>query len=119
MSNKTSAWSKRPRRPKARIEPIHVEELLDAPGMSGFLGVLGPPVRADHLQQLASGTSTVPPKALLAPSDSNITGIALGRLSTSRNASSEITARAKSVVSKINSFTELIKTTNKRHDDPE
>lgn len=41
MSNKLPDSRKRLRRPsKARIEPIHLEELLAGAGMSGFLGVL-------------------------------------------------------------------------------
>lgn len=112
MSNKTTESPKR-RRPKTPIEPIHVEELVGGAGMSGFLGVLGPPVRAAHLQQLAGGSSAISPKALLAPCDSNITGIELGRLSTAPQASSEMTARVKSVVGKVRAFTELIQTTSK------
>ena len=48
-------------RPKAGIDPIHVHELLAAAGMSGFLGVLEPPVPLPHLQKLARGVSGVPP----------------------------------------------------------
>ena len=35
--------------PKPGIEPIHLDELLGAAGMSGFLGVLDPPANAPHL----------------------------------------------------------------------
>jgi len=36
-------------RPKPGLEPIHVDELMGAAGMSGFLGVLEPPPLAPHL----------------------------------------------------------------------
>ena len=37
--------------PKPEIEPIHVDELLGAAGMSGFLGVLEPPTDVPHLAE--------------------------------------------------------------------
>jgi hypothetical protein len=46
------------------IAPIHVDELLLAPGMGGFLGILDPPVPVPHLQKLVDelrGTSSQPP----------------------------------------------------------
>jgi len=36
-------------RPEPSVEPIHLDELLGAAGMSGFLGVLDPPAVAPHL----------------------------------------------------------------------
>ena len=44
-----------PSRPKASIEPIHIDELLKGAGMRGFLSVLDPPVAAPHLQELGRG----------------------------------------------------------------
>ena len=42
-------------KPKFKLESIHVDELLNAAGMSGFLGVLEPPQPAGpHLEKLAS-----------------------------------------------------------------
>ena len=41
-------------RPRAEIEPIHIPELLNGAGMTGFLSVLNPPVRAPHLQELGA-----------------------------------------------------------------
>ena len=43
--------SRTPSRPKADIEPIHLHELLNGAGMTGFLSVLAPPVHAPHLRQ--------------------------------------------------------------------
>ena len=43
--------SRRPLRLKAGIAPIHVRELLNGAGMTGFLSVLDPPVFAPHLQE--------------------------------------------------------------------
>jgi len=37
----------------ADIDPIHVDELLSAAGMSGFLSVLDPPAPIPHLEALA------------------------------------------------------------------
>lgn len=37
----------------ADIEPIHVSELLNGAGMTGFLSVLAPPSSAPHLKELA------------------------------------------------------------------
>lgn len=46
---------KRRHKPKFKLESIHVDELLNAAGMSGFLGVLEPPKpAAPHLKKLAS-----------------------------------------------------------------
>src|SRR5579864_4812067 len=42
--------SRTPSRPKADIEPIHVHELLNGAGMTGFLSVLDPPLHAPHLR---------------------------------------------------------------------
>lgn len=45
---------KRRHKPKFKLESIHVDELLNAAGMSGFLGVLEPPkASAPHLEKLA------------------------------------------------------------------
>ncbi len=45
---------KRRHKPKFKLESIHVDELLNAAGMSGFLGVLEPPkAAAPHLEKLA------------------------------------------------------------------
>lgn len=38
---------------KFELEHIHLDELLNAAGMSGYLGVLDPPASAPHLEQLA------------------------------------------------------------------
>jgi len=47
--------------PRAKIEPICVDELLTAAGMSGFLGVLDPPTPVPHLQQLAGQAARISP----------------------------------------------------------
>src|SRR2546428_12270123 len=52
MSKKRVNSPRLPRRRKAKIEPIHVEELLGGAGMSGFLGVLDAPAPTPHLQEL-------------------------------------------------------------------
>ena len=44
--------------PRAEIEPIHIGELLAGAGMTGFLSVLDPPVRALHLQKIAQASKT-------------------------------------------------------------
>jgi len=52
--------SRRRSRPKANIEPIHVHELLNGAGMTGFLSVLAPPVHAPHLRQLGVASDGEP-----------------------------------------------------------
>jgi len=89
-STKVSQTSKRPRRRKKPIEPIHVEELLGGAGMSGFLGVLDRPAPAAHLQ------------ILVREPDGRRTTRAL-------SATLEMSERVASVVSKVQALTELIK----------
>lgn len=50
---------KKPSRPKAEIEPIHVPELLSAAGMCNFLGVLSPPAPVPHLRKLVDSVDRV------------------------------------------------------------
>ena len=47
-------------RPKGKIEPIHIQELLQGAGMRGFLSVLDPPVPAPHLRELGRGGDAAP-----------------------------------------------------------
>ncbi len=47
--------------PKPGIAPIHVAELLNGAGMTGFLSVLDPPVRAPHLREYGSGSRVAEP----------------------------------------------------------
>jgi hypothetical protein len=42
---------------RAEVEPIHVDELLGAAGMNGFLGVLDPPEAVPHLRVLVCRAS--------------------------------------------------------------
>lgn len=51
MSNGNPSQKRRSRH-KADIEPITLDELLSGAGMSGFLGILDPPVAVPHLQKL-------------------------------------------------------------------
>src|SRR5260370_7284802 len=63
MSNKVSDPStKRPRRLRIPIEPIHVNELLAGAGMSGFLGILDTPVLTTHLENLVREVDTLSTK---------------------------------------------------------
>src|SRR5579872_4655970 len=87
MSIRESKPSKRPRRRKIPIQPIHVEELLAGAGMSGFLGVLDPPVPTAHLEGLVRGGSAKP----------------------ARREPSEISSRVASVVLKVEALAELLK----------
>lgn len=51
MSNGNPSRKRRSRH-KTDIEPITLDELLGGAGMSGFLGILDPPVPVPHLQKL-------------------------------------------------------------------
>ena len=55
-------------RPRAGIEPIHIRELLNGAGMTGFLSVLNPPVPAPHLRELGRAPHPAePPSASSEP----------------------------------------------------
>jgi hypothetical protein len=114
MSIKESEPSKRPRRLRIPIEPIHVEELLAGAGMNGFLGILNPPVSAAHLEKLVREVdtlSTKPHRDSGAPEvDSN--GWDVGP---APRAPLEMSARVASVVLKVEALTELLKATTKNH----
>jgi hypothetical protein len=63
MSQAMRSTARQRPRPKPSIEPVHVDELLLAPGMGGFLGILDPPVPVPHLQKLVDelrGASSQP-----------------------------------------------------------
>jgi hypothetical protein len=107
MSIKVSQTSKRPRRLKIPIEPIHLEELLAGAGMSGFLGVLGPPVLTTPLEKLVG---EVDPLSTNPQCDS---GAAQVDKVGWDDASSEMSARVASVVLKVEALTELLKATTK------
>ncbi len=47
-------------RRKPVLEPIRLDEILTGPGMSGFLSVLEPPVKAPHLQRLVNEIKDIP-----------------------------------------------------------
>ena|ERR1700730_18654477 len=107
MSIKVSQTSKRPRRPKIPIEPIHLEELLAGAGMSGFLGVLDPPVLTTPLEKLVG---EVDPLSANPQCDS---GAAQVDKVGWDDACSEMSARVASVVLKVEALTELLKATTK------
>jgi hypothetical protein len=105
MSIKVSEPSKRPRRRRKPIEPIHVEELLAGAGMSGFLGILDPPASTTHLEKLVGEVDTIstnPRRDSEAPAvDGNIEGWDAQ--------AAEMSARVASVVLKVEALTELLK----------
>jgi hypothetical protein len=109
MSSKVPKTSKRPRRLKIPIEPIHVEELLAGAGMSGFLGLLDPPASTTHLEQLVGEGHTLSRDSGTPQADDNLAGSD----APAPNASSEMSARVASVVLKVEALTELLKATTK------
>jgi hypothetical protein len=84
-----------------------VEELLAGAGMSGFLGVLDPPVPTNHLEKLVG---EVDPLATNPCGDS---GYPQADKVGWDDASSEMPARVASVVQKVEALTELLKATTK------
>jgi hypothetical protein len=109
MSIKVSETSKRPRRLKIPIEPIHVEELLAGAGMSGFLGVLDPPVLTTQLEKLAGEVDLLCTNSRGDPKTPKIDGD-IGGLNAQ---ASEMSARVASVVLKVEALTELMNATAK------
>ena len=59
-SNKMQPNPKKRSRPKVELEPISMDEILAAPGMSGFVGILDPPEKVPHLQALVDDIKDVP-----------------------------------------------------------
>jgi hypothetical protein len=47
-------------RHKVELEPISMDEILAAPGMSGFVSILDPPEKVPHLQALVNDIKDVP-----------------------------------------------------------
>jgi hypothetical protein len=112
MSSKVSETSKRPRRLRRPIEPIHVEELLAGAGMSGFLGVLDPPVLPAHLEKLVGEADPLSTNPSRDPGTPKVDGDTVGcdaGLSPACYASSDMSARVASVVLKVEALTELLK----------
>src|SRR6202049_1913363 len=101
MSIKVSQTSKRPRRLKIPIEPIHLEELLAGAGMSGFLGVLDPPVLTTQLEKLVAKADTVSTKPRR---DSEAPAVG-GNIEGWDPQAAEMSARVASVVLKVEALT--------------
>ena len=112
MSTKVSETSRRPRRPKIPIEPIHLEELLAGAGMSGFLGVLDPP-STTHLERFAGEVEALSTKRPCDSGAPKLEGNLTGWDATARNGSSEMSARVASVVQKVEALAELLKAKTK------
>lgn len=67
--------------PRSGIAPIHLAELLNGAGMTGFLSVLDPPVRAPHLREYGRGESqAAEPGQVLMDWFSGQAGFLFGRL---------------------------------------
>jgi hypothetical protein len=111
MSSKVSETSKRPRRLRRPIEPIHVEELLAGAGMSGFLGILDPPASTTHLEKLVGEVDTISTNPRRDSEAPQAGGNALELDARVAYASSEMSARVASVVLKVEALTELLKAT--------
>ena len=95
MSKKQLVPCKRLRRPKAAIEPIHLEELLAGAGMSGFLGVLeatdpSPQLSEKALARRGAGVSAPAPPVSV------------------DDAASELASRVDSVVLKLEGLATLL-----------
>ena len=93
MSKKQLVPCKRLRRPKAAIEPIHLEELLAGAGMSGFLGVLDAPDPSPQLSEKALARRGAGAPALPVSAD---------------DAGSELASRVDSVVLKLEGLATLL-----------
>jgi hypothetical protein len=104
MSIKVSETSKRQRRLRIPIEPIHVEELLAGAGMSGFLGILDSPVPAAHLEKLVGEADTVATK----PRRDYEVPQAGGNIEGWNAQAAEMSARVASVVLQVEALTELL-----------
>ncbi len=64
MSSRDTAPKKKSR-PRIALEPISMDEILGAPGMSGFVSILDPREQVPHLQALVDDIREVPqPKPL-------------------------------------------------------
>ncbi len=62
MSDRKRNTTRKSSRLRVAIEPVRVEELVAAAGMSGFLGVLDPPASVPHLEKLAKGRAFLRPE---------------------------------------------------------
>jgi hypothetical protein len=82
-----------------------VEELLAGAGMSGFLGVLDPPVLPAHLEKLVGEADTVSTKPRR---DSEAPAVG-GHIERWNTQAAEMSARVASVVLKVEALTELLK----------
>src|SRR5215471_3342799 len=66
---------KKKSRPKVALEPISLDEILDSPGMSGFVSILDPREEVPHLQSLVDAIKDAPPAASPKPDIKRAPGV--------------------------------------------